>query len=159
MLVYHGSILEIPNPDTLHSKRFVDFGIGFYVTTFQKQAENWAFRQGMRKSASSIVNIYDMKPLEGFRIKRFDSMNREWLRFVCDCRSGKNVYVGYDAVIGNVADDDVFKCVNMFMEGAWDENRTIQELKYYQRNDQIALLTQNIIDNALTFIKSYEVTR
>ena len=45
MRVYHGSAVEIPQPDTTHSKRFLDFGPGFYVTTFRKQAERWARRK------------------------------------------------------------------------------------------------------------------
>jgi hypothetical protein len=42
MTVYHGGILEIRNPDVTHSKKYLDFGKGFYVTSFLKQAERWA---------------------------------------------------------------------------------------------------------------------
>ena len=39
MIVYHGSTLQIVHPDIAHSKRYLDFGRGFYVTSFQPQAE------------------------------------------------------------------------------------------------------------------------
>ena len=48
-------------------------------------------------------------------MKRFENTDREWLQFVVDCRNGNDVSRDFDAVIGNVADDDVFKCVNMYM--------------------------------------------
>lgn len=35
MNVYHGSILEISKPDNLHSQNYLDFGRGFYVTSYQ----------------------------------------------------------------------------------------------------------------------------
>ena len=74
-----------------------------------------------------------------------------------DCRNGKDIYKDYDVVIGNVANDDVFKCVNMFMDGVWDEERTLKEISYYKKNDQIAFLTQEIIDGIVAFKESYEV--
>jgi len=43
MIVYHGSSIEVKNPDILYSKAYLYFDKGFYVTTFQKQAEQWAF--------------------------------------------------------------------------------------------------------------------
>lgn len=39
MIAYHGSILEVKNPEISYSKAFLDFGKGFYITTFQAQAE------------------------------------------------------------------------------------------------------------------------
>lgn len=34
MIVYHGSTEIIKNPDVLHSKKYLDFGKSFYITTF-----------------------------------------------------------------------------------------------------------------------------
>ena len=112
MKVYHGSTMMIRKPDVIHSKSFLDFGPGFYVTSYKEQAERWAYRKGMRLSMPAIVNVYDIGELSEYRIKRFTDTDSEWLNFVCNCRNGKEVYKGYDAVIGNVANDDVFKCFN-----------------------------------------------
>ena len=47
----------------------------------------------------------------------------------------------------------------MFMDGIWDEDRTLDELRYFRKNDQIAFLTQDIIDAVVKFKESYEVSR
>ncbi|MBE5935493.1 MAG: DUF3990 domain-containing protein [Lachnospiraceae bacterium] len=60
-------------------------------------------------------------------------------------------------IIGNVADDDVFKTVDMYFKGIWEEDRAMQELKYYKKNDQICVVNQDVINTYLKFVKSYEV--
>lgn len=37
MIVYHGLTEIIKNPDVVHSKKYLDFGQGFYITTFENQ--------------------------------------------------------------------------------------------------------------------------
>ena len=49
MIVYHGSTEIIKNPDVVHSKKYLDFGRGFYITTFENQAKKWAVRKGMKR--------------------------------------------------------------------------------------------------------------
>ena len=44
------------------------------------------------------------------------------------------------------------------MDNIWDEERTLKELRYYQKNDQIAFLTQGIIDATVKFKEFYEVS-
>ena len=39
MIVYHGSTEIIKNPDVVHSKKYLDFGRGFYITTYENQAK------------------------------------------------------------------------------------------------------------------------
>ena len=41
MKVYHGSWLEISNPDLEHSRMDVDFGKGFYTTLIWEQAVSY----------------------------------------------------------------------------------------------------------------------
>ena len=48
MIAYHGSTSIVKKPDALHSKRFLDFGRGFYVTSYKSQAERWAKRKSIR---------------------------------------------------------------------------------------------------------------
>lgn len=63
----------------------------------------------------------------------------------------------YDMIIGNVANDDVFKTVDMYFRGLWDKNRTIEELRYYKMNDQICIVNQEVLPAVLKFEKSYLV--
>ena len=87
----------------------------------------------------------------------FEDENEKWLDFVCACRRGEKIYEDYDIIIGNVANDDVFKTVDMYFRGIWDKDRTIKELSYYKMNDQICIVNQEILDEVLVFQESYEV--
>ncbi|MBB6622371.1 DUF3990 domain-containing protein [Clostridium gasigenes] len=42
MIVYHGCTEIIEDPNIKFSKKYLDFGCGFYVTTYKEQAEKWA---------------------------------------------------------------------------------------------------------------------
>ena len=53
MILYHGSYLEIAEPDLTHSRLNVDFGPGFYVTPLREQAEKWC--QTQRESSGIVV--------------------------------------------------------------------------------------------------------
>ncbi len=155
--VYHGSILEVKKPDVSFSKNYLDFGKGFYVTTFRKQAEKWAFRRGLRTGNDAILNVYSLD--ENFKKSKVLTFKDDetWLDFVCACRKGDLCYKQYDIIIGNIADDDVFKSIDMYFRGLWDKKRTIEELKYYKKNDQIAFVSQSAIDKYLDFVSSDKV--
>ena len=91
MIVYHGSTEIIKNPDVSHSKKYLDFGKGFYITTFENQAKKWAARKGMRQEKTAIVNVYELsEKWDGFRVLSFEKENEKWLDFVCGCRKGHN---------------------------------------------------------------------
>jgi len=158
MRVYHGSSLEVQNPLTSLSKRSLDFGCGFYVTTFKSQAESWALRKAIRSNALAIVNIYELdEELSEYRKKEFLENNEEWVEFVCSCRRGGSEYQKYDLIIGGVANDKVYRVVDMYFRGIWDMERTLSEMSFYEHNDQICLINQELVDKHLTFIESYEV--
>ena len=38
MKVYHSSTITVDHPDTTHSRQYLDFGRGFYLTTLYDQA-------------------------------------------------------------------------------------------------------------------------
>ena len=58
MIVYHGTTLTIKEPDVEHSKRYLDFGRAFYVTSFRIQAERWAKRKYLRQ-----LDVSDVRPI------------------------------------------------------------------------------------------------
>ena len=158
MIVYHGSTEIIKNPDVSHSKKYLDFGKGFYITTFENQAKKWAARKGMRQEKTAIVNVYELsEKWDGFRVLSFEKENEKWLDFVCGCRRGQLLNAEYDIVIGNVADDDVFKTVDMYFRGLWDKEKVLSELRYYKMNNQICIANQEILNKLITFKRSYEV--
>jgi hypothetical protein len=145
MRVYHGSFLTIKEPCIRFSRTNLDFGRGFYLTSFVDQAERWARRKAVRKSGSPIINVYELsEAIEGANVLSFLD-DESWVEFVCACRRGEPVDSDYDLIIGNVADDQVFTVVEMYYKGLWNMHRTIKELKYYHANDQICLKTQAAI--------------
>ena len=42
-------------------------------------------------------------------------------------RNGQSLNKEYDIIIGNVADDDVFKTVDMYFRGLWDKEKVLRE--------------------------------
>lgn len=146
------------NPDVLHSKKYLDFGQGFYITTFENQAKKWAVRKGMRQEKTAIVNIYELsEDWKAFKVLSFENENAEWLDFVCACRKGRPLNKEYDIIVGNVADDDVFKTVDMYFRGLWDKEKVLGELRHYKMNNQICIVNQETLNQLITFKKAYEV--
>lgn len=158
MIVYHGTTEIIEKPDVKYSKRYLDFGKGFYLTSFEEQAKKWAFRKSLRQGKCAVVNVYELKDdLKDYRVLNFQQENEQWLDFVCSCRKGEEINQEYDIIIGSVANDDVFKTVDMYFRGLWDKEKVLNELRYYKMNDQICIVNQRILDEILEFKKSYEV--
>jgi hypothetical protein len=158
MLVYHGSNIEVQEPNIIYSNKFLDFGQGFYTTTYKEQAENWAMRRSLRRKGKATVNCYELNDnLVQYKILNFGAESIEWLDFIIACRKGEMVYKNYDIIIGKVADDKVFKTLNLFFNDIWDKQRAIAELKYYKENNQICFINQEVINKELNFINSYNL--
>lgn len=153
MMVFHGSTEIVKAPDVAHSFRRLDFGKGFYTTTVKEQAERWARRKaGTTGAGRPIVNRYQMREtMDGLRVRRFADDLTEWIDFVCHCRDGGDAYRQYDVIIGKVANDKVYRVVDMYHSGIWDKARALQEIKAYPDYDQIVFITQKAIDCLLTF--------
>ena len=158
MILYHGSDIIVKNPDILHSQICLDFGSGFYVTSVKEQAERWAKRKGLLQgNEKGIVSIYEYTEDNNFKIKDFADDLETWIDFVCDCRNGSDSYKKYDLIKGKVANDKVFRVVDMYKQGIWDKERTIREIKVYETYDQFAFVTQKSIDSMLVYKGCCEV--
>ena len=158
MIVYHGSDLIIRHPDVNHSFRDLDFGRGFYVTTVRKQAEKWAKRKAFLKGSKPILNEYEMSSeTDDLNVRDFGDDLDTWIDFVCQCRDGNREYQQYDMIIGKVANDKVFRVVDMYHTGIWDKERALKEIRVYSGYDQIAFITQRAINQVLVFKNASEV--
>lgn len=145
MTLYHGSNVLVSNPKILVTNRMLDFGAGFYTTSSREQAVKWAKTQTIRrKNGSPIISIFDFdeEVLQGISILKFDSANREWLRFVTDNRKGMYIGKKYDLVIGSVANDNTMPVINNYMSGIIDEETALILLKPQKLSDQYAFLTE-----------------
>ena len=61
MILFHGSLESISQPEIRQPNRTLDYDAGFYATTSQQQAEDWVKRR-MRESYATIgfVNEYNL---------------------------------------------------------------------------------------------------
>ena len=62
MRIYHTSNVVVDKPDVLHSRRFLDFGRGFYLTPIEAQARNYGQRF-IRRGDPAIMNVYELSDL------------------------------------------------------------------------------------------------
>ena len=156
MIVYHGSYLEINNPDLLHSREDVDFGKGFYVTPIKQQAVKWCSKF-KRRGKNGIVSVYKWEGCEqgNLKILKFDSYSEEWLDFILMCRR-KCDNSDYDIVIGGVANDKVFNTVELYFDNLIDKKEAIKRLKFEKPNMQICFRTDDALEK-LKFEGSIEV--
>ena len=130
MILYHGSFLEIANPDLLHSRPNVDFGCGFYVTPLHEQAAKWCGKFKHRGKVGIISRYeYDVSRESELKTLKFETYSEEWLDFILDCRSGRDS-TDYDLVAGGVANDKVFNTVELFFDGLIDKTEAINRLRY-----------------------------
>jgi len=114
----------------------------------------------MRNKGTPIVNVYNFSDnLSNYSVLSFDKEDEKWLDFVCRCRDGSNIYEQYNMVIGSVANDDVFKTVDMFLKGLWDKTKALEEIRYYKMTNQLCLINQRLIDYELKFDYAYKVVK
>lgn len=94
MIVYHGSWLEVKNPDLKHSRSDVDFGKGFYVTPLRDQAVKWCGKF-KRRGKQGIVTTFEFEEnaQENLKILKFDSYSEEWLDFIMNCRRERMIQI------------------------------------------------------------------
>ena len=146
MKFYHGSHIEVKNPKIITSARVGDFGRGFYTTSSLEQAKRWAqIRAKQEDVPTGIVTIFEVPDTifenSELRIKTFEKADEEWLDFVLENRKNTEFEHGFDLVIGPVADDRVYVCLNMLEDGLADRETVIKKLKTYVLADQILFHT------------------
>ena len=152
MKVYHGSWMEIAEPDLKHSRTDVDFGKGFYTTPLREQAVKWCGKF-KRRGKQGIVTTYefDESTSSSLKILSFDSYSEEWLDFIISCRQGKSHT--YDIVEGPMADDTIYNYIQNYMDGKISRAAFWELAKFRYPTHQISFHTISALDT-LTFIGS-----
>ena len=85
IILYHGSNMEVCEPRIIQSKRLLDFGTGFYLTSDFEQAKKWALRTTTRREEGSpLISVFhlDEQELDNLEILKFENANKEWLRYI-----------------------------------------------------------------------------
>ena len=72
--MYHSSNVIVDYPDTKHSRKYLDFGCGFYLTSIYDQAVRYAQRF-KRRGQAAWLNTYEFSIVEEeqWNIKKFDT--------------------------------------------------------------------------------------
>ena len=158
MILYHASNCIVENPDVFHSRDFLDFGKGFYLTALEEQARKYALRFLLHED-DAYLNYYELDDnLCNCCIKEFKSYDEEWLDFVALCRVGKQ-FKHYDVVSGGIADDRVFNTIDLYFSGNISKTEALGRLAFVHPNHQIRILNQDVLDKHLRFIKAEKISK
>ena len=164
MLLYHGSNQVVEMPLLIEQTRGLDFGVGFYLTTEEKQAKHFSqIIVNRKKSGTATVNIYDfdLETAEEWAVKGvfsilwFKSADADWLRFVTENRLKTYHSKLSDMVIGAVANDAVMPTIQAFLGGFLNEEAAMITLKASRLTDQVCLKSVQAL-SLLRFVHAYE---
>ena len=159
MILYHGSIDIVENPEIRIPSRTLDYGSGFYTTTSFRQAEDWVRRKLNANTLVGYVNVYEFDEtlMNSLNAMLFESPTEEWLDFVMNNRTNKDFYHDFDIVYGPVANDKVYAAFALYEGGIIDKQNLISELKAYKLVDQYLFHTDKAV-KTMKFIEAKEVT-
>lgn len=157
MKLYHSSNVVVEHPDILHSRKYLDFGRGFYLTSIYEQAVRYAQRF-KRRGQEAWLNVYDfsMNEESKWNILRFDSYDKQWLDFVAQCRDGQDVGE-YDLVIGGIANDRVIITLDRYFMGEISQDDALGILKFEKPNIQYCIRSERLLKECLTYIKYEQI--
>lgn len=147
MIVYHGSNMVVEKPRLVHQNRTLDFGYGFYTTTNQNQARNFAAKvTDRRETGIPCVSMYEISDFEKLAkrcsILTFSEADEAWLDFVFANRNGSYIGAHYDIILGPVANDTIYRTFVAYEEGILTKEETIARLKVKKLYDQMTFTTE-----------------
>ncbi|MDR0909360.1 MAG: DUF3990 domain-containing protein [Spirochaetaceae bacterium] len=147
MKLYHGSPFLFDTIDLSLSKDKRDFEKGFYTTTFENQARQWAESICLQYDKGiCYLYEYEFEIDDELDIKTFEDYSMDWLDMIFVNRIKGDTQHRFDVVIGPVADDKIRRTLNLFLKGQDSAQHTLEKLKYNKPNNQVSFHT----DKALT---------
>ena len=151
IILYHGSNQPVENPKILESKRALDFGAGFYLTSSINQAEKWAKSVTLRRGIGKpILNIFEFNEnVNDLKVLKFEKANGDWLDYVVKNRKKMPLIENSDLIIGPVANDSTLPVINDYMDGKYTKEEAINHLLPQNMKDQFAFATEK----ALKYLK------
>lgn len=91
--------------------------------------------------------VFEEEP--ALKVKRFDTLNEDWLEFIKLNRSKGGLQHDYDVVIGPVADDNTMETVQLYIASILTAKEAVERLRYNQVNNQVSFHTEK----ALKYLK------
>ena len=156
MILYHSSNVIVEQPDMQHSRQYLDFGRGFYLTSILDQAKRYALRF-KRRGQPAWLNKYELSSIdEHWNVKHFPAYDKEWLDFVSRCREGEDVG-DYDMIIGGIANDRVILTLDRYFAHEISQEEALGLLRFEKPNIQYCIRSEKLLKEGLTFISSEQL--
>lgn len=177
LLLYHGSYTKITSIDLSYSKRSLDFGKGFYLTTSYEQARNYipaAVKKNIRRRKLPVnfnigdgkLSIFRFHPTSDLSIRYFETAGLDWLHFIAANRDDSLFqefllqFRELDIIGGKVADDSTATTLNSYITGEYGipgsekaDNFAIEQLLPDRLTDQFCFRTEESL-KSLEFVRS-----
>jgi hypothetical protein len=154
--LYHGSNCDFSTVDLSKSKDNRDFGKGFYLTTLQNQAKDWAEVLFARFGGDGIfVYEFEFELRENLTIKYFEGVTEEWLMMIKENRVKGGTQHHFDIIRGAVANDKTNRTLALFVEGLYTVKEALRKLRSNKLNDQFSIHNEK----ALACLKLTNKTR
>lgn len=158
MILYHGSVSIIEQPEFGKGKRHNDYGLGFYCTQSLDLAKEWAVEENRDGYANKYslatheLNILDLSQ------ERFTTLH--WITLLLQNRvftlknditkAGKKYLIEhfslpvkeYDVIRGYRADDSYFAYAESFLNNTISVQRLSEALRLGNLGEQIVLVSQ-----------------
>ena len=155
MILYHGSVVVVENPEIIKREIGRNFGFVFYTTDIREQAVRWARRKAVlekrkhQKKVSPVVSCYiwdEAASKEELKMREFGRADMEWLDMVVKCRSQIQYRHDYDIVVGKIANDNVGETISYVLQGIMRKEDAIKRLRFEKINNQIAFCTEKSLE-------------
>lgn len=142
MILYHGTYVDFDKIDISKTKKYKDFGQGFYLTDIQAQATELSEKRAFMFGGTPIVQKYEFDnsilSSSDVNVLKFDTVSKEWAEFIYKNRNHSTPPYkhDYDIVIGPVADDGVAYLLDRYEEGSFTIEELAEKLKFKHLNNQ-----------------------
>ncbi len=156
MILYHSSNVIVEQPDIQHSRQYLDFGRGFYLTSIHDQAIRYAQRF-KRRGQPAWLNKYELSDIaDRWNVKHFPVYDKEWLDFVSLCREGEDVS-DYDMIVGGIANDRVILTLDRYFAHEISQEEALGLLRFEKPNIQYCIRSGQMLKECLTYIASEQL--
>jgi len=146
LTLYHGSNCDFRTVDLSKAKDKRDFGKGFYMTTLQHQAKEWAEVLFTRFGGDGIfVYAFELEVTSDLSVKHFPDISEAWLDFVRDNRMGGGIRHTFDIVRGAVANDRTNRTLALFVQGIYTSKEAMEKLRGNKLNDQVSIHSEKAL--------------
>lgn len=136
MILYHGSNVEIDSIDFCKSKVGKDFGVGFYLSADEQQAQEMAEKKTQLFGGKPTITRYefdeDAAKADAIAYLRYEKYGTDWGKFVKMNRDNKTRVQlhSYDIVYGPIADDNIGLQMRRIDAGLIEWDNFVKELEF-----------------------------